>query len=262
LSVTLPLAGRRILVTRGASQASTLSDGLHAAGAVPIEVPVLEIVPPESYEPLDAALRTLHSNDWLILTSVNTVRALVERAQVIGISLKKSDPGPAVAAVGEATAGAARDAGLTVSLVPKSYVAESLVAALQDRTAGKRILLARAAVARDVIPEALRAAGATLAVVDAYRNVLPKTAPQQLRHAYARGLDAATFTSSSTVTHLAEAARAGGLPFPLPGVPAVSIGPITSQTLRTCGWEPKAESDRHDIPNLILATVRYFSPAS
>jgi uroporphyrinogen-III synthase len=251
---TQPLANRRILVTRGASQASKLSDGLRELGAVPVEVPVLEIVPPESYEPLDGALQNLAQYDWLIVTSANTVQVLSERASFLGVSLDKFAP-QNVGAVGAATTEAARDAGLTVSVVPESYVAESLVAEIKGQIAGKRILLARAAVARDVIPDALRAAGATVDVIDAYRNILPTAAPQQLRHAYARGLDAATFTSSSSVTHLAEAAEAAGVPFPLKGVRAISIGPITSQTLRGCGWTPASEADPHDVPGLIAAVV-------
>ncbi|HEY6490433.1 MAG: uroporphyrinogen-III synthase [Terracidiphilus sp.] len=258
--MTQPLAGRRILVTRGASQASTLREGLRELGAVPIEVPVLEIVPPESYEPLDGALRNLRSYDWLIVTSANAVHVITERIAAMGMVVTSF--ALKVAAVGEATARAARDAGLTVSLVPESYVAESLVDALKGEVSGKRVLLVRAIVARDVIPDALRAEGAQVDVVDAYRNVLPVTAPQQLRHAFARGLDAVTFTSSSSVTHLAEAAQAAGLPFPFPGVRAISIGPITSQTLADSGWPPAAEANPHDIPGLVAAVARHFAPAS
>lgn len=255
-----PLTNRRILVTRGASQASSLSEGLRALGAVPIEVPLIEIMPPESYEPLDTALQDLGQYDWLIVTSSNTVRVLVERAAVVGISLKSFAP-ENIAAVGAATEKAARDAGLKVTATPQDYVAESLVEMIKDKVAGKRVFLARAIVARDVIPEALRMEGATVDVVDAYRNVVPGAAAHQLRHAYARGLDAVTFTSSSSVTHLAEAARASGLEFPLKGVRAISIGPITSQTLRDLNWPPAAEADPHDIPGLIGAVMRYFAPA-
>ncbi len=254
LHVTQPLLNRRVLVTRGASQAPKLSDGLRELGAIPIEVPVLEIVAPESYEFLDGALRVLGQYDWLILTSTNTVRILVERAAVIGISLDQFAQ-QNIGAIGAATGKASRDAGLPVTLTAKDYVAESLIAELKDRIAGKRVLFARAAVARDVIPDALRAAGATVDVVDAYRNVVPAAAPQQLRHAFARGLDAVTFTSSSSATHLAEAARAAALPFPFPYVAAISIGPITSQTLRELNWPPAAEAVPHDIPGLIAAAL-------
>jgi len=256
-----PLLNRRILVTRGASQAPRLSDGLRELGAIPIEVPLIEIVPPESYDPLDSALGDLGQYDWLIVTSSNTVRVLAERALLVGISLAKFAP-QNLAAVGTATEKAAREAGLSVSFTPKEYVAESLVEELKGKIAGKRLLLARAAIARDVIPDALRAAGATVDIVDAYRNVLPAEAPQQLRHAYARGLDAVTFTSSSSVTHLAEAAEGCGLPFPFPYIPAISIGPITSQTLRDLKWPPAAEAAPHDIPGLIAAVALHFAPAS
>ena len=267
----LPLAGRKVLVTRAAHQAGKLSEGLRALGAEPVEVAVLEICPPASFEALDAALRQLDSYDWLILTSANAVRALVERASFLGISLKRLAPPqvaleqPArlqVAAVGESTASEARKAGLQVAFVPEAYVAESLVEGLlqsfQNRASSQRVLLARAAVARDVIPGALRAAGAAVDVVDAYRNVLPEAAPELLRRAVDEGLDAATFTSSSSATHLAEAACAAGVAWPLAGVPAVSIGPFTSQTLRELGWPPAVEAVPSDIPGLITAVERLF----
>ena len=184
-----------------------------------------------------------------------------------------------MAAIGEATAEAARHAGLAVTLVPESYVAESLVAenspagarsvrarlqscqtAQEDRgfspcgsLRGQRILIARAAIARDVIPHALRAAGATVDVVDAYRNVMPESAPELLRDALQKGIAAAAFTSSSSVTHLADAARQAGIAFPFAGVAAISIGPITSKTLRDLGWEPAAEASPSDVSGLIQA---------
>ncbi len=195
----------------------------------------------------------------MIFTSANTVRALAKRAAEIGVAAQPK-ANVKVAAVGEATAAAAREAGWSITLVPESYVAESLVTdAGGGIGAGSRVLLARAAVARDVIPDALRAAGATVDVVDAYRNVVPEGTPERLRSALAAGLDAATFTSSSSVEHLADAARAAGVAFPFAGVPAVSIGPITSQTLRGMGWEPAAEAEPHDVPGLIAAAVRVLS---
>ncbi|HWG22113.1 MAG TPA: uroporphyrinogen-III synthase [Terracidiphilus sp.] len=253
--MTQALVGRRILVTRARHQAGKLSEGLRALGAEAVEVPVLEIQPPSSYAPLDGALRELNQFDWAIFTSANAVRALVERAAALGISPAEGKL-PDVAAVGEATAEAARNAGFAVAVVPESYVAESLVESLAGRVARKRLLLARAEIARDVIPDALRAAGADVDVVDAYRNALPESAPILLSEALNGGLDAATFTSSSSAIHLGEAAALAGLRFPLPGVAAVSIGPITSQTLRALGWEPAAEADPHDVAGLIEATVR------
>jgi uroporphyrinogen-III synthase/uroporphyrinogen III methyltransferase/synthase len=270
-----------VLVTRAAHQAGKLSEGLRLLGAEPVEVPVIEICPPASFEPLDAAIRQLDHQpahyDWMIFTSANAVRVLAERAAGLGIRLvTKSATGletglaktglawPAsskVAAVGEATAAAARKAGLKVTFVPESYVAESLVHGLIkladqiEQIHGQRILLARAAMARDVIPDALREAGAEVTVVDAYRNVLPDAAPQKLLQALEDGIYAVTFTSSSSATHLAEAAHQAGIIWPFAGVPAVSIGPITSHTLRELGWNPTAEANPSDIPGLIAAVA-------
>lgn len=254
------LAGRRVLVTRAAHQAGKLSEGLRALGAEPVEVPLLEIHPPESFAALDTALLALGSYDWLILTSANTVRAIAERAAALGIALEK----PAalkVATVGKATADAARLIGFNVSFVPEAYVAESLVSGLAHSLAGQRVLVARAAIARDVIPDALRVAGAVVDVADAYRNVMPSAAPDRLREALGGGIDAVTFTSSSSVKHLADAAGVAGVPWPFAGVAAVSIGPITSATLRELGWEPAVEADVSDVPGVVAAVVRLLGKA-
>ncbi len=252
--MTQPLAGRRVLVTRAVQQAGKLSEGLRALGAEPVEVPVLEIQPPASYDPLDQALNHLFSYDWLILTSANTVRAIVERASLLKLALRSQTIH--IAAIGQATAEAARGAGLHVTLTPESYVAESLVGILAERLHSRRVLLARAAIARDLIPDALRSAGATVNVVDAYQNVVPATAPDKLKAALAGGIHAATFTSSSCATHLAQVARQARLSVPFAGVAAVSIGPITSQTLQDLHWPPAAEADPHDVSGLIAAVAR------
>jgi len=251
----LPLAGKRVLVTRAAHQAGKLSEGLRALGAEPVEVPVIEIRPPEDFALLDQALRTLDSYEWLILTSANTVQALAERAAAIEINLAAVSQ-LKVAAVGEATAAAARRAGFAVALVPETYVAESLAKSLAGHTQGKKVLLVRATVARDVIPDSLREAGATVDVVDAYRNVMPESAPALLREALQKGIAAAAFTSSSSVTHLADAAQKAEIEFPFAGVAAISIGPITSKTLRELGWEPASEASPSDVSGLVAAVLR------
>jgi uroporphyrinogen-III synthase/uroporphyrinogen III methyltransferase/synthase len=227
-------------------------------GAEPVEVPVLEIQPAESYAPLDGALKQLDRYDWLILTSANTIQAVVSRAAQLGVNPANAE-GLKVAAIGKATAEIARHFGFTVLVVPEAYVAESLLESLRDQMDGQIVLLPRAAIARDVIPDALRAAGAEVDVVEAYRNAIPEAAPARLRQALAEGLDAATFTSSSSATHLAEAARKAGIAWPLADVAAVSIGPITSQSLRELGWPPAAEANPSTIPGLIDAIERLLS---
>jgi uroporphyrinogen-III synthase len=250
-----PLAGRHILVTRAVDQAGKLSDRLRALGAEPVEVPVLEIGPPASFTTLDKGLVQLNTYDWLIFTSANAVKALVLRALALRIPLAGRIR--KIAAVGPATAEVVTKAGFTVNYIPEKYVAESLVAGFPGVVESRRFLVARAAIARDVIPDALRAAGAACVdVADVYRNVMPENAPEALKQALAMPIHAVTFTSSSTVKHLAEAAQKAGILFPLAGVPAISIGPVTSETLREHNWPPAAEANPHDIPGLVAAVQR------
>lgn len=246
---------KRILVTRAAHQAAKLSEQLRAAGFEPVEVPVLEIKPLESYDPLDAALRRIVDYDWLIFTSFNAIPVFQVRAMDLGVDLRNLRL--KIAAIGNATAQAVEQfLHLEVSVTPKEYVAESLIAALKDEAVGKKVLLARAAVARDVIPDRLRAAGSIVDVVDAYQNATPEGAPEHLHLALEAGIDAATFTSSSSATHLAEVAQVAGIAFPFNCVKAISIGPITSATLRGLGWPPEAEANPHDIPGLVAAVAK------
>jgi uroporphyrinogen-III synthase len=253
----LPLAGRTILVTRARHQAGQLSEKLRALGAEVVEIPAIEIVPPESYAELDGALRNLSQVQWLIVTSANGVAALAGRLELAGVGV--ADFGHLrIAAVGSATARALAHMGLKVGVTPREYVAESLVEALGDRVDGKHVLLARAAAARDVIPDALRAMGATVDVVDAYRTVIPSESVTAIRTLFGPGgrlPDAATFTSSSTVTNFLNLLREARVAQP-ESMRAVSIGPITSQMLRENGWRPAAEADPHDLAGLVEAVVR------
>ena len=252
-----PLVRKRILVTRSAKQSAKLSDAILSLGGVPVEVPVLEIVPPDSFGPLDDALQNLDRYDWLILTSTNTMSAVCSRAQRFAVQPQQAQS-LKIAAIGRATAEDARHFGFRVDVIPELQVAEGLLHALGDSLRGKRVLLPRAAIARDLIPDTLRATGAIVDVVDAYQNAIPQDAPAKLRAALATRIDAATFTSSSSVTHLAEVARAAGIAFPFAGVKAISIGPITSATLREHGWPPAIEAHPHDIPGLIAAVISIF----
>ena len=259
----LPLTGRRILVTRARHQAGQLSLQLSALGAEVIEVPAIEILPPESFEPLDAALRSLSQYQWLIVTSANTVRVLSDRMAAAGIPARDFSH-LKIAAIGSGTAHALRELGLAIHLTPEEYVAESLLTALGDQLSEARVLLARAAVARDIIPQALTARGAQVDVVNAYRTVIPEDSARQIAQLFSptRQIseqqipDAATFTSSSTVTNFFQLLRSAGIDEPPAGMRAVSIGPITSQTLRDHNWEPAVEADPHDLAGLVVAVCR------
>ncbi|HEY0760417.1 MAG TPA: uroporphyrinogen-III synthase [Acidisarcina sp.] len=265
-----PLAGRRIVVTRARRQAGTLTSGLHALGAEVVELPVIEILPPESYAPLDEALRSLPDYQWLIVTSSNTVRVIGERLSYLGLSFEALQR-VKIAAIGSSTAAALQSLGASATLVPPSYVAESLVEALRQHVPGVRVLLARAATARDIIPLALGRLAARLDVVDAYQTMVPDASIGAVRLMFhvepsgaGRGLeveaptrqpDAVTFTSSSTVKHFFQLLNESGAELDR-GVRALSIGPVTTATLREHGWEPAAEALQHDVGGLIEAAVR------
>jgi uroporphyrinogen-III synthase len=252
-----PLAGKRIVVTRARSQASSLVAALTELGAEVIELPMIEIVPLESYETLDAALLNISRYQWLIVTSANTVKVLVERLAALELD-PETCCGLRKATIGFATARAMLEQGMPADVIPKHYVAESLVAELGGEVKGSRILLARATLARDVVPEELARRGAIVDVVDAYRTVIPEGAVDRVQKVFGdtgRLPYAVTFTSSSTVKNffrLWQEAGFGGVPQVMF---AISIGPITSETLREFGWEPAVEAATHDVEGLLAAMV-------
>lgn len=250
------LSGRRILVGRARHQASALSSGLRAQGARIIELPFIEIRKPKSYKPLDAAIRNLSQYDWLILTSVNGVEALFTRLRTL--RLKKKHLGHLkITAIGPATREAIEQRGVTVNVVPKEYVAESVVASLSGQVEGKRVLLARAKVARDVIPRELRKLGAKVDVVEAYETVVPKQSrkrlPTLLKDSKRRP-QVITFTSSSTAKNFMALAGKGSRKY-FDGIRFASIGPITSATLRELGLPVHIEAREFTIPGLVRAIV-------
>jgi uroporphyrinogen-III synthase len=256
VSVARPLVGKRILVTRARHQAGQLSAELAKLGAEAIEVPAIEIVPPESYGMLDTALWNLARFQWLIVTSVNSVRVIRERCADLNVSHRDFSH-LKIAAVGAATARALEEVGFSVAVTPQEYVAEALLEALPEELSGNCVLIARVAIARDVIPEILRGRGAQVEIVEAYRTVIPEASIKRVAELFAgEPPDAATFTSSSTVTSFFKLLRAVGFNELPEGVRAISIGPITSQTLREHGWEPTAEANPHDVAGLVAATVQ------
>lgn len=250
-----PLAGKRVLVTRARHQAEALAGQLRRLGASVVPVPSIEIRPPRSFRPLDAALRRINRYDWLILTSANGVEALFSR-------LRKQRMSPrhlrhlGVAAIGPATKAEVERRGLRVHVMPREYVAESVVRALRRRVKGKRVLLVRARVARDVLPSELRRGGARVEVVEAYQTVVPPKSRRLLREVLrARRPDWVTFTSSSTARNFALLVGVGRLRAALKGTRVVSIGPVTSATLRELGVRVHVQARKFTIPGLVQALV-------
>src|SRR5271166_5446607 len=262
MEIQKPLSGCRVLVSRAKKQAGALSSALRGLGCQVIEIPFIEIRKPSSFKPLDTALRNLATYNWLILTSVNGVEALFER-----IAKRKLDTAALqhlkIAAIGPATKAAIEQHGLTVTVTPKEYVAESVVASLHRRVKRKRVLLVRAKVARDVIPRELQKAGATVDVIEAYETVVPEASKRRLRAALSgkRKPHAITFTSSSTVKNfvsllgLRGARAALKKPARHRGIHSASIGPVTSATLREFGLPVDIEAKKFDIQGLVAAIL-------
>lgn len=254
-----PLAGVRVLAGRARHQASALSAGLKALGAEVIEIPFIEIRPARSYKPLDSALKRIAEYDWLILTSVNGVDAVASRLKRLKIK-SESLSSVQVAAIGPSTRDAAEKLGLNVAIVPKQYVAESVVESLRGKVEGNHVLLARAKVARDVIPREMRKMGASVDVVEAYETVIPALSRKKIRALMGdpEGRPhVITFTSSSTVRNFVQ--LLGGQERPphtnLEGIRFASIGPITSATLRELGMPVHIEAREYTIQGLITAMV-------
>lgn len=250
---TGPLFGQRVLVTRSRQQASVLSTLLAAEGAEPIELPTIQIEPLQDFEMLDAALDALTTYAWVVFTSTNGVDAVFDRLTTASKDARAFG-GVRVGAIGPATATALAKWGIVADFVPDTYTTEAVArgfAAFAMR--GQRVLLPRADIATDTLSNGLRELGATLDEVDAYRTITPADAGAKARELLAGGVDAITFTSSSTVRNLVT--LIGGDVSLLDGVRIISIGPVTSATARELGVRVDLEADEHTVAGVINAMV-------
>jgi uroporphyrinogen-III synthase len=246
-----PLSGRIVVVTRARHQAEELACPLRAAGAAVVLLPMIAITAPIDIEPLRRAAQKVNEYDWIIFSSTNAVLAFTEALTSSGLNVL-----PRIAAVGAATRELAEERGLRVSLVPDAYVAESLVSAFEgENLTGRRVLIPTAERTRDVIAPALRARGASVELVTAYRNIIPENASADATKVLGHSPppDWLTFASSSAVENLLSVVRRG-----LPReIKIASIGPVTSRTVREHGLTVTAEADPHTVPALVDAIVRY-----
>jgi uroporphyrinogen III methyltransferase/synthase len=249
----LPLFQTRIVVTRAREQAGRLAEMLREQGAYVIELPTIEIRPPEDFAPLDAAIAELESYDWVLFTSANGVRFFIERLDASGKDLRHLRG--KVCAIGPATADRLRALHIQVDLMPEEYVAESVLKAFEvQHLAGKRILLPRAKVARDLIPAELARRGAAVDVVPAYQTVAPEESAKLAADIFASDSkpDWITFTSSSTVRNFV---RLCGVEW-LNSVRIASIGPVTSRTVQEFSLRVDLEADPYTMEGLVEALVR------
>jgi uroporphyrinogen III methyltransferase/synthase len=270
-----PLHGRRVAVTRARAQASGLATTLRGLGAEVVELPAIRIEPRLDSDEVRGAIERIGEYSLVCLTSPNGVRLLFEALAAAGLDARAFGEAPGnagegeeqggavdtsagsdaaatvVAAIGPGTARALAEHGIRADIVPERFVAEALVEALAPvEVEGRRVLVARAAEARDVLPDALRERGAEVDVAALYETVRETPDPEAVEAA--QGADYVTFTSSSTVRNLT---RALGDRFPR-GARIVSIGPITSEAVRVAGLEVAVEAERHDVDGLVEALLR------
>lgn len=253
-----PLGGWRILTTRASKQSGGLAAPLREMGAEVIEIPTIEINPPTSYKALDSALKNIGKYDWLILTSVNGVEALFARLKKLRIAPQKLAY-LQVAAIGPATQREIEKQGLKVDVTPDRYVAEAVVEALKGKTKGKRVLLVRAKVARDVLPTELRKSGAKVDVAEAYETHVPRAAKAKLNRLFVNDSsrpDIVTFTSSSTATNFLDLLAKEHY-HALREIWLASIGPVTSATLHQAGFKPNIEAIEYTMEGLALAIAKH-----
>ena len=258
-----PLAGRTVLVTRAEGEGGGLTRALEALGATVVEAPLIAFEPPPDWSPVDRAVQRPGDYDAVLLTSATTVRCLARRMQETGIA-PASWGAARLVAIGPATAAAARAAfgdraafGARVDEVAGEFRAEGLVEMLraEGTLQGRRLLLPRAEVAREILPEALRELGAQVDVVVVYRTVrlpLPETVRARL---LSGGIDAVTFASASAVESFA--ADRGGAPMPADVVVA-ALGPVTADAARARGLEPDVVPRRATAADLAEALARFW----
>lgn len=252
-----PMFGKKVLVTRAREQASALTEGLAKLGANCIEAPAIKIMPPETYQPLDDAIAEIKEYDWLIFTSVNGVEHFF--ARLAAAKLDTRAIAAKVAAIGSQTASRLQSYGINADIVPAEFRAEGIIEILGPHiTEGTRILIPRAVVARDILPEKLKELGACVNVVPAYRTVTGDTDGQVLAAKLASGqIDLVTFTSSSTVTNLLHLLGADGAQL-VAKAKIACIGPITAETCMNHGIKPDVIAEEYTIKGLVEAIMTLF----
>jgi len=256
-----PLFGKRIVLTRAREQAGEFARLLAAYGAEPITAPTIMIVPPLSWDALDQAIATLSSYTWLIFTSVNGITPFMERLKKARRDVRALAH-LQIGAIGPRTAEELTRHGLTADLIPSEFQAEGMVAALsQHELKGAKVLIPRAEVAREMLPEQLRLKGAIVDVVPVYRTVVPEAGLSRLKEEIQAGvIDVMTFTSSSTVSNFVELIGGAQEARRLGTKTTVAcIGPITARTAESYGLPVTIMPAENTVPALAQAIVRFYS---
>jgi len=254
-----PLFGKTVLITRPKSQAESFAHLLESKGAQIVSFPTIEIVPPRSFQALDGAINNVSSYDWIIFTSVNGVMAFFERLKALGKDIRELN-GAKIAAIGDITSRAIEDMGINVDLVPKDFRAEGLIEKFSKQNIkDTNILLPRAKVARDILPQALREMGAQVEVVTAYISKKPTKRKTQIIQKLLKEnkIDVLTFTSSSTARNFFELIPDFKQRDKKPVI--ACIGPITAKTVREFGFKPQIIPKQYIVEALADEILEYFN---
>jgi uroporphyrinogen III methyltransferase/synthase len=258
-SGSLPLAGKRVVITRRREQSPELRGALVALGAEVVEIPTIEIRTPASWEPLDQAICRITEFDYLLLTSVNGVLSFLGRLRTCGRDVRDL-AGLQIGAIGPATAAALAQAGVRVDFVPKEYRAEGLLESLSDHNVqGKTFLIPRAKVARDLVPRMLKGRGARVEVAEAYETVVSSLPQGEIERLLSPRPHVITFTSSSTVSNFAKLMGEERMHEALAGTVLASIGPVTSDTVRKLGLDVSIEAQPSTISGLVRSIREFFA---
>ncbi len=255
-----PLAGKRIVITRSASQSDALANELSARGAIPIVLPLVSFADPEDFAPLDTAIKQAENFDWMIFTSTQAVRAVVARSTVLGHPLAKTGNNLRIAAVGPVTAKAADQAGLCVAYVAKTHNGVALADELGERLQRQKVFLPRSDRANPDLPAALKRHGAQVTEVSAYRTLRPSEVEQRNLSRIAAGeADAVLFFSPSAVQYFVESFGGDQLHC-LQGTLAItSVGPVTAAALRDAGFERIVTAGNTTAAAVVHALEEHFS---
>lgn len=253
-----PLFGKRILVTRSRHQASKLSKAIEELGGEPVEFPVIKIAPPKDYTPLDRAIEHLKFYNWIIFTSENGVKSFWERLKKKGKDVRELY-GIKICAIGPKTADALKKRGIKTDYIPEEYRAEKVVEGLKDKIcAGQKVLLPRADIARQVLPESLEKMGIKVHEVQAYRTIQGEGSADYIKNLLISGLiNMVTFTSSSTVRNFINMLSVKDIETLLSGVTVACIGPVTAATAREYGIQVDVEAKEYTINGMIDAILKY-----
>jgi uroporphyrinogen III methyltransferase/synthase len=257
---TKPLFGKRVVLTRPQAQAREFSQLLAAYGAEPVEVPTIQIVPPANWQAIDDAVTRLSTYQWLIFTSVNGVRPFMDRLHAAGKDARAL-ANICLCAIGPRTAQELGTYGLTPDIVPTEFQAEGVITALAHvGIRGSHVLIPRAEVAREILPQQLRELGATVDVIPVYRTIAPAVDVASLTQQFHDGQVAVvTFTSSSTVRNFVEVFGGRDVVKPLVAQAVIAcIGPITARTAEEYGLTVTVMPAENTVPALAEAIVRHF----